>query len=318
MIATRAPAAPVVGETDAILGVGSTVKEKALLDTPLTVTTTFPVVAPVGTVTTISVALQLFVVPRVPLKVTVLVPLLDPKLAPLIVIEAPTGPDVGERLVIEGGDVTVKVFPLLALPLTVTITDPVVAPVGTEATMLVELQLDGVEAVPLNLTVLPPWLGPKFVPAIVTGAVMAPDVGEMLLITGNTTNATPLLAIPPTVTTTFPLVTPEGTVATICVPLQVAAVAVTPLKATVLLPWVAPKAVPLIVTEVPALPEAGEILVIVGADVTVKLTELLARPPTVTTAGPVVAPVGTVVTMLVPPQLVGLALLPLKVIVLVP
>ena len=49
-----------------------------------------------------------------------------------------------------------KPFTTLATPPTVTTTLPVVAPVGTGATMLVELQLVGVAAVPLNATVLVP------------------------------------------------------------------------------------------------------------------------------------------------------------------
>jgi hypothetical protein len=51
---------------------------------------------------------------------------------------------------------TVKFIPLLATPPTVTTTLPDVAPVGTGATMLVALQLVGVAAVPLNVTVLVP------------------------------------------------------------------------------------------------------------------------------------------------------------------
>jgi hypothetical protein len=50
------------------------VKPDPLLAAPFTVTTTFPVVAPVGTGTTMLVALQLVGVPVVPLKLTVLVP----------------------------------------------------------------------------------------------------------------------------------------------------------------------------------------------------------------------------------------------------
>ena len=53
-------------------------------------------------------------------------------------------------------------------------------------------------------------------------------------------------------------------------------------------------------------------------DITVKLTALLATPPTVTTTFPVVAPVGTVVVMLVALQLVTVASVPLNVTVLVP
>jgi hypothetical protein len=73
-----------------------------LVDTPFTVTTTLPVVAPVGTNTTIDVAPQLVIeVTAVPLNFTVLLPLDEPKPSPLIVTDAPTAPEVGERLVIE-------------------------------------------------------------------------------------------------------------------------------------------------------------------------------------------------------------------------
>src|SRR5260370_35450955 len=64
--------------------------------------------------------------------------------------------------------------------------------------------------------------------------------------------------------------------------------------------------------------ELGVRLVMVGGTRTVKLTPLLADPPTVTTTLPVVAPVGTGTTMLVVFQLVGVALVPLNVMVLVP
>ena len=77
-----------------------------------------------------------------------------PNVVPLMVTESPTPPDVGERLFILG--VTVKVTPLLACPLTVTTTGPVVAAAGTGAAMLVALQLLGVAVVPLNVTVLVP------------------------------------------------------------------------------------------------------------------------------------------------------------------
>jgi len=46
---------------------------------------------------------------------------------------------------------------------------------------------------------------------------------------------------------------------------------------------------------------------------TVKLTALLAAPPTVTTTDPVVAPVGTMVVMLSLPHTVGVADVPLNV-----
>ena len=79
----------------------------------------------------------------------------------------------------------------------------------------------------------------------------------------------------------------------------------------------APKLVPVIVTEVPIGPEAGERPAMFGGT-TVNATTLLDTPPTVTTTLPVVAPLGTGTTMLVLLQLVGTAGVPLKVIVLVP
>src|SRR5258706_8818205 len=93
---------------------------------------------------------------------------------------------VGERLVRVGGTVTVNNAPLLASPPTVTITLPVVAPVGTGTTMLVADQLVGVAAVPLNVTVLLPCVAPKPVPAIVTAAATGPLVGERLVRVGGT------------------------------------------------------------------------------------------------------------------------------------
>jgi hypothetical protein len=61
------------------------------------------------------VALQLVTVAAVPLNITVLLPWLAPKFAPLIVTAVPTAPVFGLRLVMLGaGTVTVKLTPLLA------------------------------------------------------------------------------------------------------------------------------------------------------------------------------------------------------------
>jgi len=141
-----------------MLGAGAVIaKFTPLLATPPTVTTTLPVVAPVGTGTTMLVALQLVGVAVVPLNCTVLVPCVAPKFAPAIVTDVPTSPDVGFRLVMLGaGAVIAKFTPLLATPPTVTTTFPVAAPAGTGTTMLVALQLVGVPVVPLNVTVLVP------------------------------------------------------------------------------------------------------------------------------------------------------------------
>src|SRR5205085_676136 len=127
-----------------------------------------------------------------------------------------------------------------------------------------------------------------------------------------------LLASPPTVTTTLPVVAPDGTGTTTLVADQLVGVAAVPLKVTVLLPCVAPKPVPAIVTAVVTGPLVGDRLVIVGGTMTVNDMPLLARPPAVTTTFPVVAPAGTGTTMLVADQVVGVAATPLNVTVLVP
>jgi len=77
------------------------------------------------------------------------------------------------------------------------------------------------------------------------------------LVPPETVKLTPLLATPPTVTTTFPVVAPAGTGATMLVALQLVAVAVVPLNFTVLVPCVAPKFAPMIVTELCTAPEFG-------------------------------------------------------------
>jgi hypothetical protein len=144
-----------------------------------------PVVAPLGTVVFIDVALQLVTVAVVPLNFTVPVPCVEPKFVPVIVTAAPIAPELGDKLVMLGAATTVKDEPLLATPLTVTTTLPVLAPVGTTATIEVALQLVIVVAVVvLNFTVLVPWGEPKFVPVIVTEAPTAPEVGDKLVMLG--------------------------------------------------------------------------------------------------------------------------------------
>jgi hypothetical protein len=324
-IVTDVPAGPEVGDKLLMLGAGTvTVKLTPLLAWPPTVTITFPVVAPIGTGATMLVALQLVGVAAVPLKLTVLLPCVEPKFVPAIVTDVPARPEVGDKLLMLGaGTVTVKLTPLLAWPPTITTTCPVVAPVGTAATIFVALQLVGVAAVPLKLTVLVPCVAPKFVPLMVTDVPTWADIGDSPVMAGVelalTVKLTPLLAWPPTVTTTFPVVAAAGTSATMALAVQLVGVAAAPLNLTVLPPCVEPKFIPVIVTEVPAVPDVGDTLVMLGAGtVTVKLTPLLAWPPTVTITLPVVAPIGTGATMLVALQLVGVAAVPLKLTALVP
>src|SRR5207248_9119971 len=113
----------------------------------------------------------------VPLKETLLLPCVAPKLVPVRVTDAVTAPLAGASEVSVAVGTTVNATPLLATPPTVTVTFPVVAPLGTGTTMLVADQELGVAAVPLNFTVLAPCVAPKFVPVIVTAAVTAPLVG---------------------------------------------------------------------------------------------------------------------------------------------
>jgi len=124
-----------------------------------------------------------------------------------------------------------------------------------------------VAVVPLNLTVLGPWVAPKLVPLIVTATPAAPEVGDKLVMLGaaTTVKLLPLEATPLTVTTTFPVVAPVGTVVTIEVALQLVAVAVVPLNFTVLVPCVVPNPVPVMVTDAPTAPEAGDSVVMLGA-----------------------------------------------------
>src|ERR1700681_2131652 len=128
-----------------------------------------------------------------------------------------------------------------------------------------------------------------------------------------------LLATPPTVTIKLPVDAPFGTGAVRLVALQLVGKAAIPLNFKVLVPCVAPKFAPAIVTGVPDAPDEGVRLVRLGAGpVTVKVMPLLATPPTVTTTGPVVAAAGTGTTMLAAPQVVGAAVAPVNVTVLVP
>jgi hypothetical protein len=152
---------------------------------------TFPVVAPEGTVTAMLPVAQLVTEAVVPLNVTLAVaPCVEPKFDPVMVTAAPTAPELMDRVEMLGAGTTLKLTPLLALLETVTTTFPVVAPLGTVAVMLVAPQAVVVAAVPLNFTVLDPWLDPKFDPLMTTDAPTAPEVGFRLEIVGAVAEAT--------------------------------------------------------------------------------------------------------------------------------
>ncbi len=81
----------------------------------------------------------------------------------------------------------------------------------------------------------------------------------------------------------------------------------------------APKFVPVMITDVPTGPAFGDRLVIVGGGVgTVNWTPFVAIPFTVPTTRPVVVPAGTGTVMLLSLQDAGVAATPLNVTVLVP
>ncbi len=82
------------------------------------------------------VALQLVGVAVTPSKVTLLVPSLDPKFMPVIVTLVPTEPELGDKLLMPGGGITVKALPLLSTPPACTTTFPLVAVAGTGTAIL--------------------------------------------------------------------------------------------------------------------------------------------------------------------------------------
>jgi hypothetical protein len=290
LMVTAAPAAPLAGESDVMLGPGLTVKVTPLLVVPPATIVTGPVVAPAGTGTTMLESLQLVGVAVVPLNFTRLVPCGMPKPEPAIVTAVLTVPEAGVSEEMLGGGITGKLTEFEAPPC-VTITGPVVAVAGTATTICVLLQLVGLPAMPLKVTT--PATDPKFVPLMATEPPARAALGEMLLILGaGIVNDVLLLAIPMLVVTTkLPLVASAGTLALMLVLLHEITGAEVPLKVTV--PAVVPKLLPLIATAVPAVPERGATELTTGGGTTVNVAPLLATPPAVTTTDPVVAPVGT-------------------------
>ena len=101
----RFPGAPLVGLTLLMDG-ALTVNVELLLATLLTVTTTLvlPAESPLGTAAVMLVALHALTAAAAPPKVTVLDPCVEPKFVPVMVTDAPIGPDVGDKLLIVGAD----------------------------------------------------------------------------------------------------------------------------------------------------------------------------------------------------------------------
>jgi hypothetical protein len=212
----------------------------------------------------------------------------------------PTGPLVGAKEARVGAATTVKLAPLVAVPPGVTTwIDPLVAPAGTVVVIVVSFTtVNAGWLVPLKRTTLAPV---KPAPVMLTAVPTGPLVGakEARVGAAITVKLVPLVAVPPGVTTSIgPLAAPAGTVVVIVVSFTtVNAGCGVPLKRTALAPV---KPLPVSVTAVPTGPLAGLNVVRVGAAITVKLAPLVAVPPAVTTSiGPVVAPLGTVVVIVV-------------------
>jgi hypothetical protein len=169
-----------------------TVNRSPLLEWPLTVTTTLPVVAPLGTVTVMLVGLHALEVPaKTPLNVTVLLPWLVPKLDPEMMSVEPETPEFTLRPAMTGAGIAVMVrlngvewlrFPLV--PWTVSATVLADAFAGTtndtcaEALALIDREQDGEHVVPdgnpLTVTETDPEKPFEPVIEMVTGALVVP------------------------------------------------------------------------------------------------------------------------------------------------
>ena len=104
-----------------------------------------------------------------PLNVRVLLPCVAPKPFPLTLTVLPIPPVVGVTRKMPGPEATVNGTPLLAVPLIVTTTFPLVAVEGTVVRSCVAVQLETLAVTPLNVSVLKLCELPKLVPVIVTG-----------------------------------------------------------------------------------------------------------------------------------------------------
>lgn len=152
-------------------------------------------------------------------------------------------------------------------------------------------------------------------PLIITLAPTAPLIGLKLVIVGvgNTVKLDVLSpGTPFTETEILPVIAPAGTITVRLVVEDAVTRAATPLNVTLLLVEVALKLVPVKITVAPTAPLFGVKSVIVGVG-TMKLVELLpVIPLNVTEIGPVVAPTGTVVVILVVVEVVTTLEMPLN------
>lgn len=299
---TVAPSAPLAGVNPVKVGVGATVKLFVLkIVMPFRVKEILPVVAPIGTVVVILVAVEAVTVAATPLKVKMLSSGIALKFEPLIMTVAPTAPLPGLKLAIEGVGETLKLDPVvIVIPFTFMEMGPEVAPDGTLVAILDVVEVVTEANVPLNDTV---GMVMKFVPVIVTTVPTAPLVGLKPVTVGeaNTVKLAALEMVTPlTVIEILPVVAPAGTLAVMLLVVDAVTVADVLLNFTTLFAGVVLKFVPEIMTVALTAPLDGLNPVRVGVANTVKLVALtIVTPLSVTEILPVVAPAGTVVVMLV-------------------
>ena len=295
-----APTAPLPGENPEIDGEANTAKlDPLVMVTPLTVTSIGPVLAPFGTVVVIVVEVDAVTVAVVPLNLTTLFVGVKLKFVPVMVTVAPIAPLVGLKSDIVGVPRTVKLVELLTVtPPTVTEICPVEAPIGTEVVILLVVEPVTIAGVRLKVTALFAGILLKFVPLMVTTALMVPLDGLKPEIVGepSTLKFEVLVSVMPLTTTLIgPVDAPTGTIVVILVDVKPETVAATPLKNT---EGEVMKLVPERVTVAPTAPLDGLNPVKVGVDNIVKLPGLLTVTPlTVTETIPVVAPAGTTTVM---------------------
>ena len=120
---------------------------------PLTVTVIFPTVLPAGRVAVTEVAVLAVTVAAMPLNFTILLAAVELKPVPEIVTAEPAMPTPGVNEVIANGKTKNSVGTVTVEPPRVTVTYPVVAPVGTVTVRLVALPVVIVQVVPFILTI---------------------------------------------------------------------------------------------------------------------------------------------------------------------
>ena len=332
------PGDPVDGVKPCIVGgvaLDVTVKLPGLVAEPFAVTTvTGPVVAPDGTTAEMVESLLTVKLADTPLNLTDVAPV---RLWPPIPTLEPTGPLDGEKPLTAGAvAVTVKLDDDITVPTGVTtVIDPLVALVGTRVLICVSDATEKSALVPLKRTAVAP-VNP--LPVIETYVPDAPLDGLKPLMVGGATLAElePPELVPPelvlpelvvvtvkvrelvtdpfgVVTVTGPLAAPFGTCVVTCVSEVTVKSALMPLKLTPVAPV---KPFPITCTTAPGEPLDGVNPSIVGAvatTVTVKLPALVTAPFAVTTViGPLVAPVGTLLTSCVSETTLKSAFVPLK------